>query len=110
MLNEDLAKVSRYNNRQAIIIFNFSHFSPAYRRNRKVWHIISFCLRHHDIKKETQEGVEAMCKIMEDLCRETAEEIAENLINMGTLSFEDIAKATGLSLSEVQRLAENKTA
>jgi hypothetical protein len=73
MLNEDLAKVSRY-------------------------------------YKETQEGVEAMCKIMEDLCRETAEEIAENLINMGTLSFEDIAKATGLSLSEVQRLAENKTA
>jgi hypothetical protein len=67
--------------------------------------------------KENQEGVEAMCKIMEDMvnetaretARETAMEIAKNLIEAG-ISYEQIAKATGLSLEEVQNLAINDIA
>jgi predicted transposase/invertase (TIGR01784 family) len=62
--------------------------------------------------KENQEGVEAMCKIMEDMvnetaretARETAMEIAKNLIEEG-MSYEQIAKVTGLPLEEVQKLA-----
>jgi hypothetical protein len=77
MLDEDLAKISRY-------------------------------------YKETQEGVEAVCKVMEDMRNETAlekaREIAKNFIELGVVSYEDIAKATGLSLSEVQKLAGAETA
>jgi predicted transposase/invertase (TIGR01784 family) len=59
--------------------------------------------------KETQEGVEAMCKAMEDMRNEakleTSREIAEKLIAKGTMSYEDIAEITGLSLNEVEKLA-----
>jgi hypothetical protein len=77
MLDEDLAKISRY-------------------------------------YKETQEGVEAVCKVMEDMRKEAvlenSREIAKNFIELGVVSYEDIAKATGLSLSEVQKLAGAETA
>jgi predicted transposase/invertase (TIGR01784 family) len=63
--------------------------------------------------KENQEGVEAMCKIMEDMVNEAKlenkREIAKNLIEAG-ISYEQIAKATGLSLEEVQNLAINDIA
>jgi hypothetical protein len=36
------------------MIFDFSRFSLAYRRNRKAWQMISFCLRHHDIMPLSQ--------------------------------------------------------
>jgi DNA-directed RNA polymerase specialized sigma24 family protein len=58
--------------------------------------------------KENQEGVEAMCKIVEDIAKEHAleksREIAKNLIGEG-MSYEQIAKVTGLPLEEVQKLA-----
>jgi hypothetical protein len=77
MLDEDLAKISRY-------------------------------------YKETQEGVEAVCKVMEDMRKEAvlenSREIAKSLIEIGENSYENIAKATGLSLSEVQKLAGAETA
>jgi hypothetical protein len=64
--------------------------------------------------KETQEGVEAVCKVMEDMCNEAvlenSREIAKKFIELGVVSYEDIAKATGLSLSEVQKLAGAETA
>jgi hypothetical protein len=77
MLDEDLAKVSRY-------------------------------------YKETQEGVVAVSKMMDDMrneaALETAREIAERLIAKGLMSYEDIADITALSLSEVQKLASAVTA
>jgi hypothetical protein len=67
--------------------------------------------------KENQEGVEAMCKIMEDMVNETAREtametameIAKNLIEEG-MSYEQIAKVTGLPMEEIQKLANNDVA
>jgi hypothetical protein len=64
--------------------------------------------------KETQEGVEAVCKVMEDMRNEAAlensREIAERMIAKGTMSYEEIAELTALSLSEVQKLAGAETA
>jgi hypothetical protein len=54
--------------------------------------------------KENQEGVEAMCKVMEDMINDSKREIAKNLIEEG-MSYEQIAKVTGLPLEEVQKLA-----
>jgi uncharacterized protein YdbL (DUF1318 family) len=41
---------------------------------------------------------------------ENSREIAKSLIEIGENSYENIAKATGLSLSEVQKLAGAETA
>ena len=64
--------------------------------------------------KRDEKGRESMCKMMEDMRNEVELElkrsIARNLIEMGTLSVEDIAKATGLSVEEVKLIAENKSA
>lgn len=64
--------------------------------------------------KEEPKGVSHMCKLMEDMANERAEEavkneknkLALNLISLGTLSKEDIAKATELSLDEIETLAK----
>lgn len=59
--------------------------------------------------KETEEGVSAVCRVMEDMVNEAkldnSREIAENLLKLGSVSHEDIAKATGLSLEEVKKIA-----
>jgi predicted transposase YdaD len=59
--------------------------------------------------KENQEGVEAMCKVMEDMVNEAALEnskaIAKKMLAKGLMSCEEIAEVTGLSLEEVQKLA-----
>ena len=64
--------------------------------------------------KTDEKGREFMCKMMEDMRNEVELElkrsIARNLIEMGTLSIEDIAKATDLSVDEVKLIAENKSA
>ena len=64
--------------------------------------------------KETEEGVQEMCKAMEDMRNEAqlykTREIALNLIVLGELSFEKIAKVTNLSIEEVKNLAESKSA
>lgn len=64
--------------------------------------------------KENEEGVEAMCKAMEDMRNETelrkAREIALTLIQLGDYSFEKIADITKLSLAEVKQLSEGRTA
>ena len=58
--------------------------------------------------KETPEGVEYMCKAMEERCNEVAKmksyEIALNLLTIGTLNDETIAKATGLSVEEISQI------
>lgn len=60
--------------------------------------------------KDTKGGYDDMCQIMEESCKEYAKQkayqIAMNLIRMGVLSEEDIAKATNLMLEEVKELAK----
>ncbi|MBP0965938.1 MAG: Rpn family recombination-promoting nuclease/putative transposase [Oscillospiraceae bacterium] len=80
--------------------------------------------------KETNEGVRFMCRINEEMCNEArmegriegrmegriegrmegrmenSIEIANGLIEMGTMNDEDIARLTKLSLEEVQALAK----
>ena len=41
--------------------------------------------------------------------RENSEKIARNLIALGTISYEDIAKGTGLPISEIERMANLDT-
>lgn len=64
--------------------------------------------------KETEGGREKMCKIVEELRddarREERRQIAISLIEEGSLSFEQIAKVSKLSLEEVKALAEGKPA
>ena len=59
-----------------------------------------------------------MCKVMEDMRNEAKQEgkqegklenaieTARNLINMGLLTFEQIAQATKLSIDQVKELAK----
>lgn len=60
--------------------------------------------------KETPKGVDHMCKVMEERVRDTeyrkAISIAANLLKLGTISREEIANATGLSLETINALAE----
>ncbi len=64
--------------------------------------------------KENPKGVDEMCKSMEEMRNEAdltaRKNIAFNLINIGKLSFEEIAKCSELSLEEVKTLAEQKEA
>ena len=61
-----------------------------------------------DQLKNTEGGREEMCKIMEEIGaereRQERYQIAIRLIKMDILSVEDIAKATDLSIEDVQAL------
>lgn len=60
--------------------------------------------------KETEEGVAAMCKVLEDMRNETALakaiEIAKSLVADSGMSDEQIAKHTGISVTQVAKLRE----
>ena len=68
--------------------------------------------------KETLEGVDIRCKAVEDLVEDLIEEsnkrisknkeieIAVNFIRLGKNTYDDIAEATGLTVEEVEALAE----
>lgn len=64
--------------------------------------------------KETQEGVEIMCKAFEETRKEgelkRAMEDAKRMIARGKLTLEEIAEDTNLPLEKVQELAGQKTA
>ncbi len=60
--------------------------------------------------KETEEGVETMCKAMDDMRDELKLKLARKMIDRGELSLEDIADYSELPLEKVKELAENKTA
>ncbi len=45
-----------------------------------------------------------MCKVMEDMQKETLVEVAKKLVFDGTLSLEKIAEFVGLPIDEVKRL------
>ena len=63
-------------------------------------------------------GVTVMCKAMEDMRNEAAREaarektlqIANNMLGMKKLTYEDIARATGLSVDEIKELDSKKSA
>lgn len=65
--------------------------------------------RVHFFKKD-QEGVTTMCKAMEDMRKEerleTSIETAKILLKQGVLSYEQIAEATKLSVTEIIALKE----
>lgn len=60
--------------------------------------------------KDTEGGYDNMCKLMEESNREAMKQnsyqIAMNLLRLGEISIEKIAKATNLTLDDVKELAE----
>lgn len=72
--------------------------------------------------KESKEGVAVMCKAMEDMRNESLKEgmkkgqkknamdVAKRMLADGALSLEKVADYSGLSLDEVKKLNEEKTA
>lgn len=54
--------------------------------------------------KETQEGVERMCKVMEDRVNDERIGIAVKLLKIGILTNEQIAEATGLTVERVKEI------
>ena len=64
--------------------------------------------------KEDEKGVAAMCKAMEDMRNEARleerKEIACSLLVDGELSYEKIAKHTGFTVEEIQKLATQEGA
>ena len=64
--------------------------------------------------KEDEKGVAVMCKAMEDMRNEAKleerKEIACSLLADGELSYEKIAKHTGFTVEEIQKLAAQKGA
>lgn len=61
--------------------------------------------RVHYFKRDTK-GVQIMCKAVEDMIYEEKLEIVENLLELGDITDERIAKATGVSLEDVLEIKE----
>ena len=60
--------------------------------------------------KENPEGVKIVCMAFEESRNERAVWIAQNLIEAGKMTLEEIAKACGLSIDKVRELADKKSA
>lgn len=58
--------------------------------------------------KEDEKGVKAMCRAVEELCKEELVEMAKRMLADGILSLEKIAEYSGLTMDEVKVLAEQK--
>ena len=56
--------------------------------------------------KEDEEGVEAMCRIVEELIDGEKKEIALELLKLNKLSFDEVAKCSRLPFEEVEKIAE----
>ena len=54
--------------------------------------------------KENPEGVSEMCKVMEDVRKESLIEVARRMLEAGKYALEEIAVISGLSLDEVKNL------
>lgn len=54
--------------------------------------------------KENPKGVSEMCKIMEDMRKESLIEVALRMLKAGKYALDEIASISGLSLDEVQKL------
>ncbi len=53
--------------------------------------------------KKSEKGANHMCKIMEEF---TAEEIAMNMLEIGKMTYQEIASASKLPESKIRELAE----
>ena len=75
------------------------------------YHVLADRVRYF---KEDEKGVTVMCKAMEDMRNETAREntlqIANNMLSMKKFTYEDIARATGLTVDEIKELDSKKSA
>ncbi len=54
--------------------------------------------------KENPKGVQEMCKVMEDMRKESLQEVAKRMLTDGILTFEKIAEYAGLPFEEVKKL------
>ena len=58
--------------------------------------------------KESKEGIEIMCQVMEDMRNQTLKEgmtnVAKKMLEDGTITLEKIAEFVGLSVEEVEKL------
>ena len=59
--------------------------------------------------KENPKGVQEMCKMMEDMRKESLKEVAKRMLADGMLTLEKIAEYVGLPLDEVKKLKADKT-
>lgn len=59
--------------------------------------------------KENPKGVNEMCKVMEDMRKESVKEVAERMLADGLLTLEKVAEYAGLSLDEVRKLKAEQT-
>lgn len=60
--------------------------------------------------KESKEGVAVMCKVMEDMRKDSLKEVALRMLKAGKYALDEIAAISGLSLDEVKKLKADKTA
>ena len=60
--------------------------------------------------KETEEGVNDMCDILDEMRNDVRIENAKKMIDSGKLSLDEIAEFSGLSIEKVRELAGNKSA
>lgn len=59
--------------------------------------------------KESKEGIAVMCKVMEDMRKDSLKEVALRMLAAGKYALEEIANISGLSLEEVKILKEKRT-
>ena len=66
------------------------------------------------MERQHKMGNDAVCEIMEKLNEEAIternREVALKLLEIGKLSYEEIAQSSNLSVEEIKALAEGKTA
>ena len=60
--------------------------------------------------KETEEGVNTMCDILDEMKNDIRIENAKMMLEIGKMTFEEIAVCSGLSIEKVRELAGNKSA
>ncbi len=60
--------------------------------------------------KENPEGVGQMCKVIEDMRKESLAEVAIRMLKAGKYALEEIAAISGLSLDEVKKLQTGQSA
>ncbi len=60
--------------------------------------------------KESKEGVAIMCRAIEEMRIEERREVARRMLAAGKYALDEIVDIAGLSLEEVQKLQNEKTA
>ena len=66
-------------------------------------------MKKREFKTESKEGIAVMCKVMEDMRKDSLKEVALRMLAAGKYALEEIANISGLSLEEVKKLKEKRT-